>query len=90
MRQLKDLDQFVSEGVMIQDNNCDFASPLAIVNKKDGGIRMVANYFAKVDNLWGYHLLKLVEDSSKVTAIITPWVVYRFLACPFDVSTAPG
>ena len=27
--------------------------------------------FAKVDNLWGYHQLRL-EDSSKVTAIITP------------------
>ena len=47
-------------------------------------------YFAKVDNLWGYHQLKLAENSSKVTAIITPWGVYRFLACPFGISTAPG
>ena len=38
----------------------------------------------------GYHQLKLAEDSSKVTAIITPWGVYRFLACPFGISTAPG
>ena len=30
-------------------------------------------YFAKVDNLWGYHQLKVAEKSSKVTAIITPW-----------------
>ena len=46
MRPLKDLlDQFVSEGVLIQDNNCDFASPLVIVkNKKDGGIRMAVDY----------------------------------------------
>ena len=45
MRPLKDLlDQFVSEGVIIQDNNCDFASPLVIVNKKDGGIRMAVDY----------------------------------------------
>jgi len=43
-----------------------------------------------VDNLWGYHQLRLTEDSSKVTAIITPWGVYRFLACPFGISTAPG
>ena len=28
---------------------------------------------AKVDNLWGYHQLHLTQDSSKVTAIITPW-----------------
>ena len=39
---------------------------------------------------WGYHQLRLTEASSKVTAIITPWGVYRFLACPFDISTAPG
>ena len=45
MRPLKDLsDQFVSEGVLIQDNNCDFASSLVIVNKKDGGIRMAVDY----------------------------------------------
>ena len=29
------------------------------------------NYFAKVDNLWGYHQLNLAENSSKVTEIIT-------------------
>ena len=45
---------------------------------------------AKVDNLWGYRQLKLAEDSSKFTAIITPWGVYRFLAYPFGISTAPG
>ena len=44
-------------------------------------------YFANVDNLWGYNQ---AENSSKVTAIITPWGVYRFLACPFGISTAPG
>ena len=40
----------------------------------------------KVDNLWGYQQLRLSEDSSKVTAIITPSGVYRFLACPFGIS----
>jgi cleavage and polyadenylation specificity factor subunit 1 len=47
-------------------------------------------YFAKLDNLWGYHQLRLDANSSKVTAIITPWGVYRFLSCPFGISTAPG
>ena len=47
-------------------------------------------YFAKVDNLWGYHQLRLEAESSKITAIITPWGVYRFLACPFGISIAPG
>jgi Reverse transcriptase (RNA-dependent DNA polymerase) len=43
-----------------------------------------------VDNLWGYHQLRLSEESSKITTIIAPWGVYRFLACPFGISTAPG
>ena len=47
-------------------------------------------FYAKVDNLWGYHQLRLTEDSSKVNAIITPRGVCRFLASPFGVSTAPG
>jgi len=34
--------------------------------------------------------LRLEDENSKVTAIITPWGVYRFLACPFGISTAPG
>ena len=45
MRQLKEIiDQFVSEGVLVSNNSCDFASPLVIVNKKDGGIRMAVDY----------------------------------------------
>ena len=37
----------------------------------------------------GYHQRRLAEDSSKVTAIITPWLSIGF-ACPFGISTAPG
>ena len=39
----------------------------------------VANiFFAKGDNLWGYHQLRLSEDSSEVTAIISPWGISLF------------
>ena len=38
------LDQIVSEGVLIPDSSCDFASPLVIVNNKDYGIRMAVDY----------------------------------------------
>ena len=38
------LDEFVSEGVLISESSCDFASPLVIVNKKDGGIGMTVDY----------------------------------------------
>jgi len=40
--------------------------------------------------VWGHHQLRLTEDCSKVTAIITPCGVYRVSACPFGISTAPG
>ena len=45
LRPLKELlDLFVSEGVLVSDNTCDFASPLVIVQKKEGGIRMAVDY----------------------------------------------
>jgi hypothetical protein len=119
LEELKKLiDKFVADGV-VKDDDCPFASPLVVVQKKDGGIRLAVDYrevnlqlnttanmlpyqsmlfqqlggkkyYAKVDNLWGYHQLRLYEDSSKITAVITPWGVYRFLACPFGISTATG
>jgi len=46
-------------------------------------------YYTTVHNLWGYHQLRLDKESSKVIAIITPWGVYRFLTCPFGISTVP-
>ena len=47
-------------------------------------------YHEKVDNLWGYHQLKLDQQNSRVTAIITPWGCTSFLSCPFGISTVPG
>jgi len=46
LRPLKELlDQFVFEGVLVSDNTCDFASPLVIVQKKEGGMgRMAVDY----------------------------------------------
>ena len=38
------LDQFVSERVLIPDSSCDFACPVVIVNKQDGGICMNDDY----------------------------------------------
>ena len=34
--------------------------------------------------------MRLTVDSSKATAIITPWGVYRLCACHFGISTAAG
>ena len=47
-------------------------------------------YLAKVDNLLGYHQLRLDKESIRLTAIISLCRVCRFLACPFGISTAQG
>ena len=47
-------------------------------------------YFAKVDNLWGYYQLRLDEESSRVTVITMGCLYIWFLAFPFGISTAPG
>jgi hypothetical protein len=38
------IDQFVAENVLIADHNCAFASPLVVVHKKGGDIRMAVDY----------------------------------------------
>ena len=38
------IDQFVTEGVLIPDISFSHASPLVIVHKKEGGIRMAVGY----------------------------------------------
>ena len=38
------IDQFVRERVLVSDISCTHASPLVIVHKKEGGIRMAVDY----------------------------------------------
>jgi len=38
------MDQFASDGVLILDISCSHASPLVIVHKKEGSIRMEVDY----------------------------------------------
>ena len=85
MRPLKEMiDQFGSEGVLGTDNSCDFACPLIIVNKKDGRIRMAVDYrevnmqLEPTANQLPYQPSQFQRDSSKVTAIITPWWYIAF------------
>ena len=47
-------------------------------------------YYAKVDNLWGYHQLKIREVDQDNTAVITPWGLFKFTRVPFGISTAPA
>ena len=38
------IDQFVIKGVLVSDISCTHASPLVIVHKMEGGIRMAVDY----------------------------------------------
>jgi hypothetical protein len=95
------------------------SSPMVIVIKPDGNIRLAVDYralnevlepyggtlvnmkslfpylankvyFAKLDNLWGYHQLNVVPEDQDNTTIITPWGLFKFTRCPFGISTAPA
>jgi hypothetical protein len=47
-------------------------------------------YYAKMDNLWGYHQLKVVEEDQHLLAIITPFGLYKWTRLPFGLWTATG
>ena len=120
MLQLKlELERLQREGILVPCNTAIGCSPLVIVPKPDGNIRMAVDYrqlntiiedfagnipgmkslfpylankcyFAKLDNLWGYHQLKVKDTDQDLLAIITPFGLFKWTRCPFGISTAPG
>ena len=75
------IDQFVSEGVLIPDISCSHASPLVIVHKKEGGIRMAVDYrevnqFLKVSANQLQHTKIYFFISLEVSYTIQRWISY--------------
>jgi len=114
-----ELDRLETWGVIEKIDDAEIASPLVVVKKPDGGIRLATDYrelndcivntanqlpmqhmlfqelahqcyFAKLDNLWWYHKLKLTPRAQKYCSIITPWGLYAMKMLGFGISTAPG
>jgi hypothetical protein len=114
-----EIDRLVSLDILIPSNSATGCSPLVIVPKPDGSIRMAVDYrelnkiiidfagnipsmkslfphlakkkyYAKVDNLWGYHQLKVHPDDQDLLTIITPFGLFKWTRTPFGISTAPG
>lgn len=114
-----DLDKLVSMGILVPTDHAEVASPLVIIKKPDGDLRIAVDYrelnaqlspfagsipdvhalfpylagkayYAKLDNLSGYHQLRVAESDQHLTTITTIWGLYRFTRCPFGISTAPG
>jgi hypothetical protein len=114
-----ELDRLESWGVIEKIDDAEMASPLVIVPKPDGSIRLAVDYrnlnkvtkgtanqlpmqkllfsklsnqryFAKIDNLWGYHQLRLTPKAQEYCSIITPWGLYKMKMLGFGISNAPG
>lgn len=114
-----ELDQYLLNGIIKRAEVAEVSSPLVLVKKPDGNIRVAVDYrnlnqvlvpyagsipdmkslfnfvlgnhyFAKVDNLWGYFQLNIVEEDQVNTTITTPFGLFKFTKCPFGLSTAPG
>ena len=104
-------------GIIQRTSSAEGSSPLVVVVKPDGSIRLAVDYrelnsnikytasqipnmkskfpllsgqqyFAKMDNLFGYHQWRVSPDSKDLTCIAIGTFVYNF--CPFGISTAPG
>ena len=115
----KDFEKLIQLGILEEVNDATYSSPLVLIRKKDGSIRMAVDYrrlnevvlpyaggipdmkslfkylagkkyFAKFDNVSGFHQLKVEENSRKYLVINTPFGLYRWTRMPFGIKTAPG
>jgi hypothetical protein len=115
----EELDRLESWGVIEKVEGAEMASPLVVVPKPDGKIRLAVDYrelnniiietahqlpyqqtlfeclagkryYAKLDNLYGYHQLPLTEEAQRLCSMITPWGVYKMRMLGFGISSAPG
>ena len=106
-------------GIIQRTSSAEGSSPLVVVVKPDGSIRLAVDYrelnsnikytasqipnmkskfpllsgqqyFAKMDNLFGYHQWRVSPDSKDLTCIATPIGTFVYNFCPFGISTAPG
>lgn len=114
-----EIERLQNLGIIERTTSAEGASPLVVVVKPDGSIRLAVDYrdlnsnirytansipnmkskfpylsgkkyFAKMDNLFGYHQWRVSEESKDLTTIATPFGTFRFNFCPFGISIAPG
>ena len=115
----EDIDKLVNIGILKEVHDAVYSSPLVLIRKKDGALRIAVDYrclneivlpyagsipsmkelftflagkrfYAKFDNVAGFHQLKVDEASRKFTVITTPFGLFEWTRMPFGIKTAPG
>ncbi|XP_065188286.1 uncharacterized protein K02A2.6-like [Sycon ciliatum] len=91
----RELDRLEGEGIIRPVKSAEWASPLVIVSKKNGDIRLCADFKVTINRhidppIHAYAQLPLSEASQKYCVIATHRGLYAFNRLPFGVASAPA
>ncbi|CAF0833296.1 unnamed protein product [Brachionus calyciflorus] len=88
------------EANLIEPSNSPWSSPINIVGKKDGGIRIIedyrqlnevtSKYYTKIDCFSGFYQNKLDETSKPLTAFSCEYGIFQFKVMPIGLTNAPA
>ncbi|KAI3369216.1 hypothetical protein L3Q82_007450 [Scortum barcoo] len=91
------------ESQVIRQSSSPYASPIVLVRKKDGSLRLClprieesldalsgARWFSTIDLASGYNQVPVAEQDRPKTAFCTPFGLFEFNRMPFGLCNAPS